>query len=270
MIQGIRGAAAAAVFLCIATAATPVARAADRPGAFSSWDDEVYDWAEPTLAGSFIFGGVSIGMLIAFDQASRSLAIAHGSVGRPPVMSNLVSADHIPHGKPGDFDGKWLAQSYIYEYFFVFGMQGTVPMWGSLIPTLIAAGTGADLQTVKTVGCFAGGISMIATGVANMTRWRRLYIPEWQSHQVNEDGIAFVVPGIVTMFAGFADLAVAAVLMVYGVAYATGQRTATTEPGLFPVPGAARAGSSRPTLAWRPTLGSDGAGGLVVGISGVF
>jgi hypothetical protein len=191
-------------------------------------------------------------------------------VGRPAVFSNLATVDHIPHGKPGEFDGGWLAQSYIYEYFFVFGMQGTVPMWGSLIPTLIAAGSGADLQTVKTVGCFAGGISMIVTGTAQMTRWRRLYVPEWASHQINEDGIAFVIPGIVSMFAGFADLAVAAVLMVYGLAYATGQRVATTEPGLFPTPGASRAGSRGPTFAWRPTLGSDGAGGLVFGISGVF
>jgi hypothetical protein len=79
-----------------------------------------------------------------------------------------------------------------------------------------------------------------------------------------------VVPGIISMFAGFADLAVAAVLMVYGVAYATGQRVATTEPGLFPVPGASRAGRKGPTFAWRPTVGSDGAGGLVFGIAGVF
>ena len=246
------------------------AQASDKPAPFSSWDDDVYEWSSPTLAGSFEFGGVSLGMLIAFDQSSRSLAIAHGSSGRPAVLSNLTFADHIPHGKPGDFDGKWLAQAYIYEYFFVFGLQGTVPMWGSLIPTLIAAGTGADLQTVKTVGCFAGGASLLVAGVTNLSRWQRLYVPEWQAHQVNENGIAFVIPGVISMFAGFADVAVATVVLIYGVLYATGTHAATTEPGLFPVPSALRGKRDRPALAWRPFVTGDPTGGISAGIAGVF
>ena len=247
------------------------ASAADRPGVFSSWDDEVYDWSAPSLPGSFAFGGVSLALLIAGDQAARSLAVHHGAVNRPAVLSTLVRVDHIPRGLLADLDGKWVAQSYIYEYLFVAGLQGTLPVWGSLLPTLIAAGSGADLQTVKTVGCFFGGGMLLATALVNISRWQRLYIPQWRAHQVDEAGAAYIVPGLVTMFAGFADAAVAAVLLTWGAAYATGQRAATTEPGLFPMPLASRQRARGLRIVdARPFVSGDGRGGLLAGFSGKF
>jgi len=205
------------------------ATAADgQEGIFRNWDAEVYRWGGKDVVQGFVAGGIFTGLLIG------------GAIGRADRRAYHVFEygfdSPVPPFGVDDHGPKEVVPAYVADYLYLTGVQGTVPVWGSLIPTLIVAGTGADLQRVKTVGSYAAGASMIVTGVFQLSRFSREYraqIEVFTADDSNGDRFWFVPPGVGTLAAGIADVAIGAVCVVGGSLQAAGVVRATPKEGLL-------------------------------------
>ncbi len=235
------------------------------PKGYESWDPEVAAWGWKGPIEGIVWGSIGFGLLVAGDQINREVAEEQGFT-RTPVMSSLTTVDHIPRGTFADIPVEWGVRSYVGEYMFTVGLQAIVPSLGTMIPSAIAGASGVDLQTAKAVGCFSMALSFIPTGVTHLARWAGLYVPQWQLHQQDEQGIAYVIPGVISMALTFVNFGMGGVALVWGLLYATEWEMAGPEPGLFPMP----SGDEIPDSPPIPMITTDGNGGVLFGWQGVF
>ncbi len=247
-----------------------------QPNGFQTWHPDVYEWSdEKATIGTYVFAGISAGMFVAGDQLNRKWAIDDGGVtGLPTVGASFRTARHIPIRpntlSTGDEAG-WVVKSYVTEYVFVFGIQGFVPSLGAAIPTHIAAATGADLQTVKAVLGISSLPAFMPAGIANLARFGQLYQPEWAQMQAADDDsrVFHIVPGVISLAAGIADIAVGAVQFVGGLLYATNTIQASPkEKGLLPMPQMQEGRMSNTSAHFFFTPTPDG--GMAFGLAGTF
>ncbi|MCK6528869.1 hypothetical protein L6R50_15345 [Myxococcota bacterium] len=239
----------------LATAADPAPAAGGgevQDGPFARWDPEVYAWGKDGAVQGLVGGGVFLGLLIAGTAIQHDLAADNAVAYGFPY--------HIPPGGPGEHPPGEVVPGYVGEYLFLAGVQGTLPSFGSTIPTVIAASTGADLRTVKTVGSFAASASMFATGIFQLNRFAIELKPQVDIFSAPGSGgarIYFVPAAVATLASGIADMAVATVFMVNGALLAAGAKDATGAPGLL---------AEAPPLPWfTPTPG-----GAAFGLDGRF
>lgn len=246
--------------------------AEDLPRGYESWDPEVYGWGGKLVAGGFVAGGVGLGLLIAGDQVSRANATNNlGVTGLAPVLSTLDSVAHIPYTKP-----KPTVESAVVgmvgEYMFQYGVHITAPSFGQTIPTLIAAASGADIQTTKAVMGFAG-LSYLVPGIVHLSRFR-LFPPVYDLMDADDsiDAWLHVPAGITTVAIGAVDIGLATASTIMGVLYASGAvKASPTEKGLFPVIGG-RGGRLKNAEALRmvPTMGVGMDGRVTFGLVGTW
>ena len=253
-----------------------VAKQQAQPKGFQTWDPDVYLWSgQKETIGSYVLAGIGAGLFIAGDQLNRVWAEddAH-QTGLPQVGASFVTARHIPNydnGLPTEEEAAWVVKSYITESAFVFGIQGFVPSLGAAIPTHIAAATGADLQTVKAVLGISSLPAFLPAGIANLARFGQLYQPEWAIQQQSDDlvRIYHVVPGVISLAAGIADIAVGSVQFVAGLLYASGAIQASPhEQGLLPMPQMDEGRMSNTSANFYLAPTTDG--GMAFGIYGTF
>ncbi len=209
--------------------------AADLPKGFESWDPGTYQWTGKTFPEGFVWAGVGAGLFIAGDQWSRAVAIEHGGLATPlPIGHAFSSVAHIPKSTP-DPGAEWAVQAYVSDIMFSYGVHIFVPSLGMTVPTLIAAATGADVQTSKAVMGLASIPSFVPGGVAMVHRFHTLFRPVWDANQVNADSWHHFAPGLITLVIGVVDIAIGGVQGVFGVLYATEAITARAdEKGLLP------------------------------------
>jgi len=244
--------------------------AEDLPDSHKGWDPEVYEWGGKGVPLGFLAGGIGLGLTIGGDQWARALAVDNNptDVG-PAVLHAFSSLGHIPLSSPEPEVG-WVVQSYVSDIMFSYGTFMTIPSFGITVPTLVAASSGADLQTTKAVMGFSGAASYIPTGVFMIARFGRLFPPQWAQHQTSQDRWHHLGPGIFPLVMGIVDFAMGGLHGVFGVLYATGAHTARVdEKGLFAPATAGRRGLSN--QAWMmPTVTPTADGGLSFGVVGRF
>jgi len=112
------------------------------PKGWETFDYDVYCWGGKSLISSYVMGGVGVGLTIAGDQIARNNTERHRGVTLPVVMSTLSSVQHIPDSGPDDIDAGVAVQGLVSELAFIYGLQTTVPVFASIIPSHIAAATG--------------------------------------------------------------------------------------------------------------------------------
>lgn len=236
----------------------------DRPAPFKTWDPLVYQWSGRETIGGFVYGGISVGLLIAGDQWARKLSTE--TYHEPLELSTFDSSGHITT-TDGDPSIGPIVQAYIAEIMFDFGVQGVVPVFGTSVPTLIAANLGKDLQTVKAVMGFASVPSFLVPAFAHIRRFdtaQRHRLVDIPGH--NE--YLMIVPAAFSLAAGFADIAVAAIQGILGALYAGDVLVADVTPGLMPpVQNRSRL---RNAVSVVPVVGSDAGGNLRLGVAGTF
>ncbi len=74
------------------------------PKGWETFDYDVYCWGGKSLIGSYIMGGVGVGLTIAGDQIARNNTERHRGITLPVVFSTLSSVQHIPDSGPDDID----------------------------------------------------------------------------------------------------------------------------------------------------------------------
>ncbi len=249
-------------------------KAEDLPAAFSKWDPEVYGWGGKNIPAGFIFGGVGIGLIIGGDLLSRDTAL--NDVQRvttlPEVMSTMNSLNHLTYTDPDPGPGP-VVKGLVGEWMFQFGLHTTLPVFGSAIPTLIAAGTGADIQTTKAVMGIASMPSFLVPGITMLNRFR-LFPPEFALMDAGtEDTWLHVATGITNLAIGIVDVAMGTVSGVFGILYAADViKASPTEPGLFPVVGGrgGRLKNAAARVIVIPMAAPTDNGGVTFGFVGVF
>ncbi len=243
--------------------------AADLPKGFESWDPGTYQWTGKNVAEGFVWGGIGAGLFIAGDQWSRAVAIEHGGLATPlPIGHAFSSVAHIPKSTP-DPGAEWAVQAYVSDIMFSYGVHMFVPSLGMTVPTLIAASTGADVQTSKAVMGLASIPSFVPGGVAMVHRFHTLFRPVWDAHQLNSDSWHHFGPGLITLVIGVVDIAVGGVHGVLGVLYASGAVTARAdEKGLLPGATDGRRGLQNSASIVPMITPTDG--GLSFGVAGTF
>ena len=159
------------------------------------------------------------------------------------------------------------------EYMFQFGVHITVPSLGGTIPTIIAASTGADIQTVKAVMGIASMPSFLVPGITLLSRFR-LFPPEFAKLQnQTEDAYLHMAAGVTNLAIGIIDVAVGGVTGVVGILYAADViKASPTEKGLLPVVGG-RGGRLKNAAARTiivPIAAPTADGGVAFGLVGIF
>ena len=115
---------------------------------------------------------------------------------------------------------------------------------------------------MKTITCFSGFGTMLGNGIWLLDRWQAVFQPEWQINRADAtegERFHYLIPGVMTLGAGIADIAVAAVMAVHGVLYASRVIEADTRKGVFLMP----------DIQIRTSPG-PGPGGLIIGMNGEF
>lgn len=217
-----------------AAASAPAASEKDHPtppAPFQTWDPEVYFWGGRDTVGALVFGGVATGLLIAGDQWGSAVARTH--YGASDFRGLLLDSRHFTT-TAGDPPVAPIAQAYVSEIFFDLGMQGVVPVFGSVVPSLVVAAAGKDLRTVKAVTGIAAAPSMIVTGVAHLNRFRSLYASRLAALENGAPEWLVIAPSVFSIGAGAADIAVGVVNGIFGVLYAAGVVAVDTSPGILP------------------------------------
>lgn len=245
---------------------------------FKTWHPDVYEWGGKSTIGGYVFGGIAAGMMIAGDQLARKQIVAlpadmhTGGNQVPKVGAAFVSAGHIPYSGPTEPEAGDVVQGYVYEFVFLFGVQGFVPSIAGGVPGTIAAATGADLQTVKAVVGISSLPAFLPSGIVNLDRFSKLYAPEWQLQQANDDNIRLhhVVPGVASLASGIADIAIGTIQFAAGIAYAAGAIQASPkEKGLLPMPQMQEGRmENQGTATFFVAPSPDG--GVAFGLSGTF
>lgn len=209
------------------------------PKGWETFDYDVYCWGGKSLIGSYVMGGVGVGLTIAGDQIARNNTERHRGVTLPVVFSTLSSVQHIPDSGPDDIDAGVAVQGMVSELVFVYGLQTVVPVFGGIVPGHIAAASGADIQTMKALTGIASLPAMAPAGITHLVRFGRDYVPQLQQKNAEGDNerILHVPMAVVSLAAGIADLVVGGVQFGFGIAYATGKITADPrEKGIVPNP----------------------------------
>jgi len=243
----------------------------DLPKGFTSWDPEVYGWGGKTMPAGFIWGGVGLGLLIGGDQLARHNAL--DEVGRvtqlAPVFSTMNSVAHLPYTKPDPGPGP-VVKGLLGEYMFEYGVHITVPSFTVTIATVIAASTGADIQTVKAVMGLSS-LSYLVPGIAMVARFR-LFPPELALLQnQTEDAYLHLPAGITTLAIGGVDIAIGVLSGVVGVLYAANVITASpTEKGLLPEIGGRGGRRANSAFYLVPTVAPTLDGGVSLGLHGAW
>ena len=248
--------------------------AEDLPKGFEGWDPEVYGWGGKDMPAGFVFGGVGIGLIIGGDQLARDTALndVQRVASLPAVFSTLNSLNHLPYTSPDPGAGP-VAKGVAGELMFQFGIHMTVPSLGATIPTLIAAGTGNDIQTVKAVMGIASMPSFLVPGITMLNRFR-LFPPEFSKLQnQTEDAYLHMGAGIFNLAIGLVDVVVGGVTGVVGILYAADViKASPTERGLMPVVGGrgGRLKNAEARMLILPFAAPTDDGGGTVGIVGIF
>ncbi len=209
------------------------------PKGWETFDYDVYCWGGKSLVGSYVMGGVGVGLLIAGDQIARNNTERHRGLTLPVVGSTFNSVAHIPDSGPDDIDAGVAVQGMVSELVFVYGIQTVVPVFGGIVPGHIAAASGADIQTMKALTGIASLPAIAPAGVTHLVRFGRDYVPELQQRNAEDENerILHVPMAVISLAAGIADLAVGVVQFGFGIAYATGKITADPrEKGIVPNP----------------------------------
>jgi hypothetical protein len=231
-------------------------RAAEpQPGAWKSWDPAVYRWGADRAGGSFLIGGVGLGLLILGDQAATAAAVDQGVRGRSPALSTFITINHLPLGDGTTFVGNAGAGAFLGEFFFDAGLILAVPGLLGPIPHLVLATAGMDLRTVKAAAGIGGGVSLLTAGVCTLSRVFWLYSQEWDNQTYTGQRFHFVAPGVIGVAAGVAGLTVGTIDLLVGVLYAAGAVEAKEDDDLLP--SALRWGPPRVT----PWMAADERGG---------
>lgn len=156
---------------------------------------------------------------------------------------------------------------------FQFGLHTTLPALGAMVPTLIAAGTGADIQTVKAVLGIASMPSFLVPGITMLNRFR-LFPPEWQKlNDGTEDAWLHVAGGVTNLAIGVIDVAMGGVMGVLGVLYAANViKASPTEKGILPTPGGrgGRLENASAKVIIIPMATPNDDGGVTFGFAGIF
>ncbi len=231
----------------------PPPSSSERLPGTESWKDDVYTWMGPRLVGTLVAGGICVGFLAAGDIIIQVRIDESGE----DYARTLGYITHIPPGMPEDVPARDAVRSLMGEGFLDAGLQGTLPIFGTTLPVLVAAQLGGDLRTVKTVGAFAGAASFIPTGVFHLERWRQIFLPQWEALSDGKERFFFFVPGIVSLGFGIADVAMGMALLVRGsMVAADAAPEPTTRPSLF----------ARTAVPWFAPSGDGG----VMGITAAF
>ena len=247
---------------------------ADLPKGFTAWNAEVYGWGGKSMPSGFVFGAVGIGLIIGGDQLARDTALrdVQRVTTLPAVFSTLNSVNHLAYTKPDPGAGP-VVKGLAGEWMFQFGIHMTVPSLGTTIPTVIAAGLGDDIQTVKAVMGIASMPSFIVPGITMLSRFR-LFPPEFALLQgQTEDAYLHLAAGITNLAIGIVDVAVGVASGVVGILYAADViKASPTEPGLMPIPGGrgGRLKNAAARVLIVPIAAPMDDGGATLGILGIF
>lgn len=242
----------------------PSTAAGTPPKPFNTWDMDVYTWGGRDTIGAFVFGGVAVGLLAAGDQWGRSVAATHYGVSD---FGGLLRDGRHFTTTNGDPPVPPIAQAYVSEIFFDLGMQGVVPVFGSMVPSLVAATSGSDLRTVKAVTGLAAMPSLMVTGFAHLGRFQNNYATRLAALQGGAPEWLILAPSVISIASGVADIAVGAVQGVLGILYAAKVLEVDTTPGLMP-PTQNRAGLQNVRAAWLLVPTADG--GASIALVGTF
>lgn len=242
------------------------------PAGFETWDRDVYRWGGKSFIGSYVMGGVGVGLLIGGDQWARATAGTYRGLTLPVVGSTFQSVAHIPDSGPDDIDVGNAVQGLASELMFVYGLQTVVPVFGAIVPSHIVAATGVDIQTAKAFGGIISLPAMAPAGITHLVRFGQLYVPQLEQRNADGDNerILHVPMAVVSLAGGIVDLVVAGVQFAFGVAYATGKITADpNEKGIVPTP-QMQTGRMRNTGEVRFIVAPTTDGGLAFGLYGTF
>lgn len=113
--------------------------------------------------------------------------------------------------------------------------------------------------------------AFLPAGIASLARFGQLYQPEWAIQQGSDDlvRIYHVVPGVISLATGIADIAIGSVQFVAGLLYATGAIQASPkEKGLLPMPQMQEGRMSNASASFYLAPSPDG--GMAFGIYGTF
>ncbi len=248
------------------------AAAAELPPGFKTWDPDVYRWGGKSTIGSYVMGGVGVGLLIGGDQWARATANNYRGLSLPVVGSTFQSVAHIPDSGPDDIDVGNAVQGLASELIFIYGLQTVVPVFGAVVPGHIVAATGVDIQTAKAFGGIVSLPAIAPAGITHLVRFGQLYVPQLQQENADGDNerILHVPMAVVSLAAGIADLVIGGIQFGYGIAYATDKITADPdERGIIPSP-QMQEGRMRNTGAIHFIVAPTTDGGVAFGLYGTF